>query len=317
MLQQKICMIPVVAVSAAACDGDEDPESTIGEKASEVEFDYQAITDPEIKDSEERKHICIWVKGNEACFFHGIHKAYDNDKAFGVDYDDKAEMDDATNHKMDEDEVPEMNRDDVDAPKMDVDSATGMHDDVVVLETYTRSETKVDDGNRRLQICAHFVVVTAIATPDINFNDYVKRQHLDYLLTLLLPFVKQISKEQTDELFIEADAQGNHLKENYFSPEPMYASKFFKGYTQGIRQNDSQPKMFKLKDFPPNDSYEEVLPRHYDEFICALPLQEYTNPKTGVLNIAAKLPPNMNKPDLGPKSYIAYGNAQELGSGIL
>ncbi|KAK1431966.1 hypothetical protein QVD17_08797 [Tagetes erecta] len=141
-------MIPVVAVSAAACDGDEDPESTIGEKASEVEFDYQAITDPEIKDSEERKHICIWVKGNEACknimlighskhhdlrfaygskltyaeddeyvynagFFHGIHKAYDNDKAFGVDYDDKAEMDDATNHKMDEDEVPEMNRDDV------------------------------------------------------------------------------------------------------------------------------------------------------------------------------------------------------------
>ncbi|KAJ0755528.1 putative transcription factor & chromatin remodeling &Metalloenzymes JmjC family [Helianthus annuus] len=95
----------------------------------------------------------------------------------------------------------------------------------------------------------------------------------------------------------------------------MHASKFFKGYTQGIRQNDSQPKMFKLKDFPPNDSYEEVLPRHYDEFICALPLQEYTNPKTCVLNIAAKLPPNMNKPDLGPKSYIAYGNAQELGSG--
>ncbi|MFS8022300.1 putative transcription factor & chromatin remodeling &Metalloenzymes JmjC family [Helianthus anomalus] len=95
----------------------------------------------------------------------------------------------------------------------------------------------------------------------------------------------------------------------------MHASKFFKGYTQGIRQNDSQPKMFKLKDFPPKDNYEEVLPRHYDEFICALPLQEYTNPKTCVLNIAAKLPPNMNKPDLGPKSYIAYGNAQELGSG--
>ncbi|KAJ0625025.1 putative WPP domain, leucine-rich repeat domain superfamily, WPP domain superfamily [Helianthus annuus] len=53
--------------------------------------------------------------------------------------------------KMDEDEVLEMNRDDVDAPKMDVDAATGMHDDVV-FEMDTRSETKVDDGNRQLQI---------------------------------------------------------------------------------------------------------------------------------------------------------------------
>ncbi|KAF5776739.1 hypothetical protein HanXRQr2_Chr12g0527651 [Helianthus annuus] len=102
----------------------------------------------------------------------------------------------------------------------------------------------------------------------------------------------------------------------YGCVDDMCASEFFIGYTKGIWHDDSRPVMLKLKDFPPNHSYEEVLPRHYDEFICALPLREYTDPKTGVFNIsAAKLPPHINKPDMGPKSYIAYGNTQELGRG--
>lgn len=38
-----------------------------------------------------------------------------------------------------------------------------------------------------------------------------------------------------------------------------------------------------------------------------LPLREYTHPTAGPLNLAASLPPTAIKPDLGPKSYIAYG----------
>jgi lysine-specific demethylase 3 len=46
-----------------------------------------------------------------------------------------------------------------------------------------------------------------------------------------------------------------------------------------------------------------------------LPYKEYTDPFKGVLNLAAKLPVDVIQPDMGPKTYIAYGFAQELGRG--
>lgn len=51
------------------------------------------------------------------------------------------------------------------------------------------------------------------------------------------------------------------------------------------------------------------------EFYASLPFKEYTNPKAGILNLATKLPKEAIKPDLGPKSYIAYGLREELGLG--
>ncbi|GKC16633.1 lysine-specific demethylase JMJ25-like protein, partial [Tanacetum coccineum] len=73
--------------------------------------------------------------------------------------------------------------------------------------------------------------------------------------------------------------------------------------------------MLKIKDFPPDDNYIDVLPRHYHEFRRVLPLRQYTDPQKGIFNIAVKLPPNGIVPDLGPKSYIAYGYPQELKEG--
>jgi len=91
---------------------------------------------------------------------------------------------------------------------------------------------------------------------------------------------------------------------------------FFVGYMKGRTHTVAHwPEMLKLKDWPPSSSFDQRLPRHGAEFISALPFPEYTDPRYGPLNLAVKLPDGALKPDLGPKTYIAYGFYQELGRG--
>ncbi|KAL3630282.1 hypothetical protein CASFOL_023266 [Castilleja foliolosa] len=87
---------------------------------------------------------------------------------------------------------------------------------------------------------------------------------------------------------------------------------FFTGYSNGRSDSYDWPQILKLKDWPPSNLFEERLPRHGAEFMSCLPFKDYIR---GYLNLAVKLPEESLKPDMGPKTYIAYGVAPELGRG--
>jgi lysine-specific demethylase 3 len=59
----------------------------------------------------------------------------------------------------------------------------------------------------------------------------------------------------------------------------------------------------------------EKMPKLYSDFINMVPFGEYTNPKHGPMNMATHMPEGSVPPDLGPKSYIAYGRTSERGPG--
>ncbi|KAL0864277.1 hypothetical protein Bca101_043395 [Brassica carinata] len=79
---------------------------------------------------------------------------------------------------------------------------------------------------------------------------------------------------------------------------------FFEGYSKGRSYGNLWPEMLKLKDWPPSDEFDNVTAT-----------SSSGDPSSGVLNIATKLPEGVFKPDLGPKTCIAYGNGDELGRG--
>ena len=75
-----------------------------------------------------------------------------------------------------------------------------------------------------------------------------------------------------------------------------------------LRNEKGQPIIMKLKDWPPAEDFSELMPSRYKDLMQGLPLPEYTN-RSGVYNLASRLPDFFVKPDLGPKLYNAYGSA--------
>ncbi|CAI9292666.1 unnamed protein product [Lactuca saligna] len=61
--------------------------------------------------------------------------------------------------------------------------------------------------------------------------------------------------------------------------------------------------------------FQEHFPSHFTSIMHALPLQEYINPVAGVLNLAANMPPESQKTDLGPFVYISYGRPEDVMGG--
>ncbi|XP_019175188.1 PREDICTED: lysine-specific demethylase JMJ25 isoform X2 [Ipomoea nil] len=86
----------------------------------------------------------------------------------------------------------------------------------------------------------------------------------------------------------------------------------FMGSLQWQTHAAIRQQMIKFRAWLSSHLFEEQFPAHYLEILRALPLQEYMNPKSGLLNLAVKLPGEMAAPDVGPNIYISYGGSEEL-----
>lgn len=90
---------------------------------------------------------------------------------------------------------------------------------------------------------------------------------------------------------------------------------FMKGYFDGRVDENGQPQLLKLKDWPSPSASEEFLLYQRPDFISKLPLLEFIHSKWGLLNVAAKLPHYSLQNDVGPKIFISYGTVEEIGEG--
>lgn len=84
------------------------------------------------------------------------------------------------------------------------------------------------------------------------------------------------------------------------------------GSLKGQGQRNMWNETLKLRGWLSSQLFQEQFPAHYAEIIRALPLQEYMNPMSGLLNLAARMPQEIPKPDLGPCVYISYGCTEQL-----
>ncbi|KAK4761286.1 hypothetical protein SAY87_006179 [Trapa incisa] len=70
-------------------------------------------------------------------------------------------------------------------------------------------------------------------------------------------------------------------------------------------------EMLKLKVWLASQYFREQFPDHYAEIIHRLPLQEYVNPDSGILNLAANTQEEIVSSELGPYVYISYNSSEE------
>lgn len=88
----------------------------------------------------------------------------------------------------------------------------------------------------------------------------------------------------------------------------------FEKVEKRLCDNEGKPMLLKLKDWPPDSDFKNIMPSRFDDIMKNLPLNEYMN-RTGDLNIVKYLPSCFLHPDLGPKGYFAYGSPFYLKEG--
>ena len=82
----------------------------------------------------------------------------------------------------------------------------------------------------------------------------------------------------------------------------------FENVSHRLLNAQGTPMLLKLKDWPPDGDIAEYMPKRFHDLVHDFPIQPYTL-REGSINLASYIPDYYLKPELGPKMYIAYGNA--------
>lgn len=122
--------------------------------------------------------------------------------------------------------------------------------------------------------------------------------------------IQEIMEEKMDENAIVKAVDCSNQSEVHIK-----LNQFIKGYSDGHKSEDGKFMMLKLKEWPPASVLEEFLLCQRPEFVVNFPLVDFIHPKWGLLNLAAKLPPDTLQSEVGLKLVIAYGRQQEFGKG--
>lgn len=79
----------------------------------------------------------------------------------------------------------------------------------------------------------------------------------------------------------------------------------FENVEKRLMDHEGQPMLLKLKDWPPDSDFKNIMPSRFEDIMKNLPVNSYTN-RTGDLNIVKYLPNCFLHPDLGPKGKISH-----------
>ncbi|XAR53687.1 hypothetical protein NMG60_11022336 [Bertholletia excelsa] len=90
------------------------------------------------------------------------------------------------------------------------------------------------------------------------------------------------------------------------------SKQIFMGSLEGLSHANMRYEMLKLKAWLSPSLFQEQFPDHHAEIVHALPLQDYMNPASGVLNLAVNMPEDMGRPELGPCVHISFGSPEDL-----
>ncbi|CAI9087646.1 OLC1v1021776C7 [Oldenlandia corymbosa var. corymbosa] len=90
------------------------------------------------------------------------------------------------------------------------------------------------------------------------------------------------------------------------------AKQIFMGSMSEDAHVNIRHQTLKIKSWLSSYLFQEQFPSHHAELMQALPLQDYVNPISGLLNVALKLPPEAPKREIGPCIHISCGSPEDF-----